>query len=234
MSEPSDPQDSLRADYASKSLGYFQNARTEMLDLVPLSCRTVLDVGCGSGVFGKCLQKRQSCEVWGVEPEPKCLPEAAENLHKVLPGYFQTGLPLPARYFDCIVFNDVLEHMLDPAAALEFAMTLLSEQGVIVASIPNIGHFPILWKLAVRGEWTYRPGGILDKTHLRFFTRSSIKDLFAQAGMAIETLQGFNDFYNIEPEDAQLWPHYRWISWIRLPAVQDMRHLQFAVVARRK
>lgn len=232
MSQSDSPQDGLRADYAAKSLGYYQNARTEMVDLVPLSCRTVLDVGCGTGVFGTCLQKRQGCEVWGVEPEPKCLQQAAENLHKVLPGYFQPDLPLPARHFDCIVFNDVLEHMVNPAAALEFAKTLLTNQGVVVASIPNIGHFPILWKLAVRGEWTYRPGGILDETHLRFFTRSSIKSLFEKAGFGIESIQGFNDFYNIEPEDAQLWPHYRWISWIRLPAVQDMRHLQFAVVAR--
>jgi 2-polyprenyl-3-methyl-5-hydroxy-6-metoxy-1,4-benzoquinol methylase len=205
-----------------------------MLAYVPVSSRRILDVGCGRGVFGAALRKRAECEVWGVEPDAACIANANSNLNKVLHGCFSPGLDLPEKFFDGIVFNDVLEHLLDPLSALQYALTLLSDKGVVVASIPNIGHFPIVWKLAICGEWDYKERGILDETHLRFYTRSGIKKLFEQAGLEIQTIEGINDFYNMEPEDQKLWWRYRMVSWLPLAGIQDMRHLQFAVVAGKK
>jgi hypothetical protein len=112
-------------------------------------------------------------------------------------------------------------------------LSLLSENGVVVASIPNVGHFPIIWKLIIQGEWEYKDQGILDKTHLRFYTRRSIFVLFKQAGFATEKIQGINAFYNMEPEDKNLWWWYRLISWIPAPGIHDMRHLQFVVIAKK-
>ena len=74
----------------------------------------------------------------------------------------------------------------------------------------------------------------MDKTHLRFFTRSSIKNLFEESGLIVKQLEGINDYFNIEPVDQKYWWRYRLISWLPLRGVQDMRHLQFAVVAGRK
>jgi 2-polyprenyl-3-methyl-5-hydroxy-6-metoxy-1,4-benzoquinol methylase len=145
----SESKDSLARDYACKREEYFECPRSEMLDYVPSLCRKVLDVGCGTGSFGASLRKRTGCEVWGVESNAGSIQKAEQNIDKVFHGYFGPELDLPPGYFDCIVFNDVLEHMLDPAAALVLARALLSSGGCIVASIPNIRQFPTVWKLVI-------------------------------------------------------------------------------------
>ncbi|MEI7533772.1 MAG: class I SAM-dependent methyltransferase [Verrucomicrobiae bacterium] len=225
---------SLEKLYTAKQNEYFACSRPELLPLVPQSARKILDVGCGAAGFSGVLKIQRSAEVWGVELNQAASEAARGRLDQVFNAPFGPELNLPKNYFDCITFNDVLEHMLDPLAALQLAASLLSENGVIVASIPNIGHFPILWKLIIHGAWDYKDSGILDKTHLRFFTRSSIKNLFEQSGLVVKHLEGINDYFNIEPVDQKYWWRYRLISWLPLRGVQDMRHLQFAVVAGRK
>jgi 2-polyprenyl-3-methyl-5-hydroxy-6-metoxy-1,4-benzoquinol methylase len=224
---------SIESFYASKNSEYFGWSRPEMVPLVPNSARKILDVGCGAAGFSGPLKQLRQAEVWGVELNQEASEIARRRLDKVFHAPFGPELDLPGNYFDCIIFNDVLEHMLDPLSALRFAASLLAEQGVVVASIPNIAHFPILWKLIIRGEWEYKDQGILDKTHLRFFTRSGIIKLFKQAALQIQTLRGINDFFNMEPEDGRLWRNYRVFSWIPASVVHDMRHLQFAVVAKK-
>ena len=203
-----------------------------MLEYVPSLCQKVLDVGCGAGSFGASIRKRTGCEVWGVESNAGSIQKAQQNIDKVFHGYFGPELDLPPGYFDCIVFNDVLEHMLDPAAALVLARALLSSGGCIVASIPNIGHFPTIWKLVIGGEWEYKEFGILDKTHLRFFTRLSIMRLFQGAGFAVQRIDGINQFLSLEPGDESLWRRYSLCSWLPIPSIKDMRYQQFAIVAK--
>src|SRR5438034_11544809 len=84
-----------------------------MLEYVPSLCRKVLDVGCGTGSVGASIRKRTGCEVWGVESNAGSIQQAEQNIDKVFHGYFGPELDLPLGYFDCIVFNDVLEQMLD-------------------------------------------------------------------------------------------------------------------------
>ena len=227
----SEPKDSLATDYATKRNDYFDCARSEMLAYVPTICRKVLDVGCGSGSFGAILRKRNGCEVWGVESNAGTISSAEQNIDKVFHGYFGPELRLPPDTFDCIIFNDVLEHMVDPASALTLAKSLLSRGGSVVASIPNIGHFPTVWNLVVRGEWEYKEYGILDKTHLRFFTRQSIARLFREAGFTIQQIDGINPFYCLESNDPTLWRRYSFLSWLPISGVKDMRYQQFAIVA---
>jgi 2-polyprenyl-3-methyl-5-hydroxy-6-metoxy-1,4-benzoquinol methylase len=228
----SELNDALAPEYAAKRADYFGCERPEMLAFIPASSRKVLDVGCGSGGFGASVRNRTGCEVWGVEPNADCIGKAERNLNKVLHGFFGPELNLPRHYFDCIVFNDVLEHILDTASALQYAGSLLSDGGVIVASIPNIGHFPTVWRLAVRGEWEYKERGILDKTHLRFFTRSSIQRLFEESGFLIQQIQGLNAYFKMEASDRKLWRIYKPLSFIPVAGIRDMRYLQFAVVAK--
>jgi 2-polyprenyl-3-methyl-5-hydroxy-6-metoxy-1,4-benzoquinol methylase len=228
----SESKDSLATDYASKREEYFECPRSEMLEYVPSLCRRVLDVGCGTGSFGASIRKRTGCEVWGVETNAGSIQKAEQNIDKVFHGYFGPKLDLPPGYFDCIVFNDVLEHMLDPASALVLARALLSSGGCIVASIPNIRQFPTVWKLVIRGEWEYQECGILDKTHLRFFTRLSIMRLFQGAGFAIQRIDGINPFLSHESGDKALWRRYSLFSWLPITGIKDMRYQQFAIVAK--
>ena len=227
----SESKDNLARDYASKREEYFECPRPEMLEYVPSLSRRVLDVGCGTGSFGASLRKRTGCEVWGVESNAPSIPKAEENLDKVLHGYFGPELDLPSGYFDCVVFNDVLEHMPDPASALALARALLSCGGCVVASIPNVRHFPTVWKLVVGGEWEYKEFGILDKTHLRFFTRLSIRRLFQEAGFTIQRIDGISSFHSLAPDDSSLWRRYYLFSWLPIPGIKDMRYQQFAIVA---
>jgi 2-polyprenyl-3-methyl-5-hydroxy-6-metoxy-1,4-benzoquinol methylase len=90
----------------------------------------------------------------------------------------------PPATFDCIIFGDILEHLLDPWETLRRYRTLLDPAGVVIASIPNIGHISVILNL-IRGRWEYGERGLLDSTHLRFFTRRSMIELFQKADLEI-------------------------------------------------
>jgi 2-polyprenyl-3-methyl-5-hydroxy-6-metoxy-1,4-benzoquinol methylase len=218
-------------DYQEKPQEYWEYERTEMLPLIPEGVRRVLDVGCSGGVFGELVKHKRGCEVWGVEIYPSACREAERRLDRVLQGEFGESLPLPSGAFDAVVFNDVLEHLVDPWATLRFTEQLLTETGVVVASIPSIRHFPTLWHLVVRKEWHYTDLGILDRTHLRFFTRQTIGELFQEAGYQIVEIQGIQPFWNLDG-DHDLWRYYKLLNLLTLGRISDMKFLQYAVRAR--
>ena len=218
-------------DYASKSADYFTEARSEMLCFVPTSCRRLLDVGCGTGTFGASLKQKREIEVWGVEPFASAAAKAADRLDRVITGPFEPETDLPAGAFDCIVFNDVLEHMIEPERALRYAKPLLSAGGTILASIPNVRHFPVLWHLGVHGSWEYGDCGILDRTHLRFFTKSSILRMFENEGYAVRSISGINPYWGIPNVSRRRWLAYRVANVLFLGKFTDLKFQQFAVVA---
>lgn len=218
-------------DYTAKSAEYFTEARPEMLSFVPTSSRRLLDVGCGTGTFGAWLKQRRQIEVWGVEPFASAAAKAADKLDRVITGPFGPEADLPAGFFDCIVFNDVLEHMVAPDHALRYAKTLLSAGGAILASIPNVRYLPVLWQLGVRGSWEYGDCGILDRTHLRFFTKSSIIQMFQNEGYAVKSISGINPYMGIPSASRRLWLAYRVANFLFMGKFADLKFLQFAVVA---
>lgn len=211
---------------------YADSQRSEMLRFVPASARRILEVGCSVGNFGRILTNELGATVWGVEPDPAAAKVAAQTLNRVINGHFgldvRVDAELDGEVFDCIVFNDVLEHMVDPYSALALAKDLLTPEGSIVASIPNVRYFDNVWKLVVEGSWEYADFGILDRTHLRFFTRSSIETLFADAGLRIHTMVGINAVDWCHPNRRQL---FRYLNFAMGNRLKDMRWLQFAVVA---
>ncbi|MGA9380414.1 MAG: class I SAM-dependent methyltransferase, partial [Phormidium sp.] len=164
----------LKKDYQKKASNYFELERHEMLKYVPEKACNILDVGCGCGNFGRLLKEKRPVKVWGVEFNEDAATLAAQKLDQVICGSFNSSLNLPKNEFDCIIFNDVLEHLVDPFTALIYAKYLLREGGLVVASIPNIRHFDTIWDLLVNKNWQYTDSGILDRTHLRFFTQRSI------------------------------------------------------------
>ncbi len=147
----------------------------------------ILEAGCASGYFGGFLV---SCGhiVWGVEPFEAAAEEASNLLTTVYNGTIEKFFKdYPNEQFDAIIFGDVLEHLANPLEVLQIAKAHLSPKGIVVASIPNIAHNAIRAML-IEGRWDYSDLGILDRTHLRFFTKDSLVDVFTDAGYSIEVL----------------------------------------------
>jgi len=207
---------------------YAKTSRDEMAPFVPDEARSILDVGCSIGNFGSLLKSRGSAEVWGIEIDSEAAEIAAERLDRVLVGAFDRSLDIPQQ-FDCIVFNDVLEHMIDPYSALAYAKELLTEDGFVVASIPNVRYFGNIWKLIVDGTWEYTDCGILDRTHLRFFTKKSICSTFDRLGFHIGEIKGINPVDWCDPDLRQ---KFRYLNFFLMNKIADMRWMQFAVVAK--
>lgn len=195
--------------------------RSEMVELVPADCRRLLDVGCGTGEFARAVKDRHPrCQVWGIDTAEAVVERATENVDTFLLGAFPEDVPT-ALDFDCVVFNDSLEHFVDPWAALRACHRLLAPDGRVIASIPNVQHHSIVWSL-IRGYWTYRDSGILDRTHLRFFTRKSLDGLFGPSGFDMEYVSPINHFYA-----------GRWGRILRLTRRRSsLTAMQHAVIAR--
>ena len=140
----------------------------------------VLDVGCSSGYFGSAL-KAAGHTVWGIEPNKVSATIANGKLDYVFVGIVEDFITaFPDKKFDVIYFGDVLEHIAYPNQVLDQCHHLLVEGGAIVASVPNVAHISVRAML-LEGRWEYSELGILDKTHLRFFTRNSIEELFVDS-----------------------------------------------------
>jgi 2-polyprenyl-3-methyl-5-hydroxy-6-metoxy-1,4-benzoquinol methylase len=219
----------LNQYYESKVSDYFQEERHEMLKYIPQGAEKILDVGCGSGRFGHILKSSRNLEVWGVELDPDSALEASQKLDRVINAAFDSNLNLPRKKFDCIVFNDVLEHLADPWNALTYSKELLSDSGVIISSIPNVRYFGNIWDLLVNKNWEYTEWGILDKTHLRFFTKRSILSMFDSLNFDVEFIAGINQLHVLHPQHVK---KFRIINRLLFNNIEDMNHLQFALVAR--
>jgi 2-polyprenyl-3-methyl-5-hydroxy-6-metoxy-1,4-benzoquinol methylase len=205
---------------------YAVKGRPEVVPFVPGDVTSVLDVGCASGGFGERLRasRRAITRLVGVEPvEAEAELARKAGYDEVHVGYFPQALPDDTTPFQCIVLNDVLEHMVDPWQALEDVKDYLGPGGWVVASIPSIQYLPVSLRV-LRGQWTYTDEGTLDRTHLRFFTKTTMREMFEGAGFEVARLEGINSFLAA--------PRYRFARRLA-PALGDAQWLQFVVVARR-
>lgn len=154
---------------------YFDHARTEMLAFIPPQAQRILDVGCGAGGFASQLKKSLNAEMWGIEIDGGAAARAQGIFEKLLVGDATVLVDeLPDGYFDCIICNDLLEHLVDPFNFLDKIRKKLAGNGVVVASVPNVRYIKNLFNLIVKKDWHYQNEGVLDRTHLRFFTRRSM------------------------------------------------------------
>jgi 2-polyprenyl-3-methyl-5-hydroxy-6-metoxy-1,4-benzoquinol methylase/Tfp pilus assembly protein PilF len=174
----------LRHHDAKSVEGYYQHPRRELLQAIPTSARRILDVGCGAGALGKLLlEERGAEEVCGIEFMEEAYQRALGVLNRVILGNIEElALPFEDGYFDCIICADVLEHLVDPEAVLRKLDRVLAPHGVIVISIPNARNYEVLQMLAT-GRWAYQEQGIMDATHLRFFTRIDLIKMIEASGM---------------------------------------------------
>jgi 2-polyprenyl-3-methyl-5-hydroxy-6-metoxy-1,4-benzoquinol methylase len=173
----------------SVDLSERNNSHTLIVELVGHS-RCVLDVGASTGFLARVLTER-GCTVTGIEIDPESARLAEESCERVIVGNVEE-LDLDAEIgeetFDVLVFGDVLEHLKDPLLSLERFKPFLNPGGHVVASIPNIAHGSVRLAL-LQGNFRYRPLGLFDNTHLRFFTRESVEEMFERAGFLVTDLR---------------------------------------------
>jgi 2-polyprenyl-3-methyl-5-hydroxy-6-metoxy-1,4-benzoquinol methylase len=154
------------------------------------SGRRVLDVGCGFGALGKEFRRR-GFEVWGIERDPKATALASERLDRVIVADLADGALLDAKLsgnqFDVIVFSDVLEHMLDPRGVVLTFLPYLAPAGRVIISVPNVANWQTRLGLLF-GRFTYRDTGVLDRTHVRFFTRRSTTEFVRSCGLQVRSV----------------------------------------------
>ncbi len=212
----------LARQYANKQDGYYEQERSEMLVFIPENCRFVLDVGCSSGSFGSILKaKRPGIIVWGIEPNENECEAAVQRLDKVICGTFNINEPeLSGQKFDCIIFNDVLEHLANPEDVLKISKDYLAENGSVVASIPNVLHFYNIWQILVQQDWKYEDSGIMDNTHLRFFTKKSIIRMFESCGFDVAKINGINPSFGFK---------YRIANLLTFGKLDDWKYIQFGI-----
>ncbi|PFG32514.1 class I SAM-dependent methyltransferase [Sanguibacter antarcticus] len=161
-------------------------SHTQVIELVGQD-KKVLDVGCATGYLARQLIER-GCTVSGVEVDPEAAREAEPVLSRLVVGdlnQVRLSDEFTKGEFDVVVFADVLEHVLDPAAVLSDSLEVLAADGTIVVSIPNVAHGSLRLAL-LQGRWDYTDVGLLDRTHLKFFTFDSLVQLLADAGLVIE------------------------------------------------
>ena len=209
------------------STTYYSSARREILAFLPPSCQLLLDVGCSEGGFGAAvLAAGRSAEVWGIEPHAPAASVAGTRLTRVFTTLFGESLDVPDGHFDVVTFNDTLEHMVDEYAALRLAHRKLKAGGTLVCSVPNVRYIENLKSLLMDADWQYADSGILDRTHLRFFTKKSIRRTVEACGFVVQHVEGINSHW---------WSGWK-IGLLRLlfrKAVEDARWLQFVLVARK-
>lgn len=211
--------------YSEKGGAYFSNPRPDMLNFIPPGVQKVLEFGCGGGEFGAAIKERYGAEVVGIETHLDSANRAKQLLNRVLTADIEREqLDLPEGYFDCLVCNDVLEHLADPWAALGVLGRYVKKGGWLVVSIPNVRHHKVVRRLLWPGEWRYESNGVMDKTHLRFFTFKSACELVSGSGFHIESASGINR------SSFPVW--LRLVNWLCRGCFDDMRYLQFAIVAR--
>jgi 2-polyprenyl-3-methyl-5-hydroxy-6-metoxy-1,4-benzoquinol methylase len=214
----------LAAEYSSKPEEYYDLSRDEMVAFVPKSSQMILEIGCSSGAFGSLLKKAMpGCKVWGIEPDERAAEIAVTRLDRVIQSTFPARIPvLEGQTFDVICFNDVLEHMANPELALRECHSLLNNNGVVVASLPNILFFYQITKILIEQDWRYEESGILDNTHLRFFTKKSIVRMFESCGYNVLGIAGINASYGMKFSIANM---------LTLGRLNDWKFVQFAVQA---
>ncbi|QKJ67735.1 class I SAM-dependent methyltransferase [Deefgea piscis] len=198
---------------------YYGFVRQEIAPMLPDHAPRVLEVGCGNGATLAWLKATGRCqETVGLEYSHDASEIARTQLDQVIEGDAEQFELQTLGKFDLILCLDVLEHLRDPWQMLRKLKQQLNPQGQIIISVPNIRHHSIVLPLLFRGQWQYQTAGILDQTHLRFFTQETAQDLLEQAGFVVNQCAGHG----------QQWATSRFWRWLgKLNLAKPICSVQF-------
>jgi len=205
-----------------------------MRAFLPASYDKVLEVGCGAGAFWQSLGL--ASQVWGIEPVAAAAQAAAKRVARVLQGtYEDVADQIPESYFDLIVCNDVIEHMVDHERFLCSVHEKLRPGGYLVGSVPNLRNYRVLYELLVRRDWQYTDVGIMDRTHLRFYTEKSLRRTLTMHGFEVEVLVGIKSTIQgtLDPLDIAKRVFFGALSIATFGGYADIKYLQLAFRAQR-
>lgn len=175
------------------------NCWRQLFLAVPQSA-IILDVACSTGYLGKYLIDTKECIVDGIEIDKDAARIAAESYGRVFEGPINEVAKLvPDRKYHVVLFMDILEHLVEPDSALHGLKGKLSKDGIVIASVPNVGNWLVRFEIA-RGRFEYgEKGGVLDKAHVRFFTLKTLVNLFESCGYSVNwvaaTMPGWHSLY---------------------------------------
>ena len=183
MTPPKSSYDSEIRDAA------YTTPRRDVFDMVPIHAKNILDVGCSNGALGRSLMAAMAGRrVSGIEYNPNFAQEASTYLPHVVNADLNSlnwNDAFEETLFDCIIFSDVLEHLIEPRQCLRQASEHLERGGSIVISLPNIRHISVFKSIFIDGTFPQRDRGIFDRTHMRWFTTSDAHSLLESFGLQV-------------------------------------------------
>lgn len=205
---------------------YFESSRSEMVQFITHPPKRSIEFGCSSGGFSETLKNKFNCETWGIDMDQQSVDIARKKIDKVFMGNaFELVEQLPENYFDYLICNDFIEHLHSPDLFFKKARRCLTSDAVMVCSLPNVRHWKHFNRYLFLKDWKYKKSGILDHTHLRFFTRKSMIRSIGEWGFEIEKIKG------IRPTKS---PFFYIFTLLTLNFIWDMRYLQYGFRARIK
>lgn len=218
----------IKEKVTKEGKSYYSGIRLDIISLFPQNVNIMLDIGCGEGYTSKYFKEKYNINcVEGVEIVANIADKAKHNLDKVyniniekisdFSDYF-------GKKYDCILLLDVLEHLLNPEEVLINIRSILSKNGFVIISLPNIRHYRALFPLLFFNEWNYTNAGPLDKTHLRFFTIKSMRKILYKSGYEIL----------IEKPKKSYTKFFTMLNIIFLGALSDFSILQYIFLCRIK
>jgi SAM-dependent methyltransferase len=206
---------------------YYGHVRREILPLLPGGLDRVFEVGCGSGETLAFLRRTGLCSWAGGIELSHQVAELAKNkgLDLIVEGDIaRTRLPLASESLDAILCLDVLEHLTDPHAVLSGLYGYLKAGGIVICSIPNVRHFRVTLPLLFSGDWSYTDEGILDRTHLRFFTKKTAVSLVESAGFRIDAVRATG---------LERWSKGAWVNLLSLNLLRPFLEFQYLIRGRK-
>lgn len=210
---------------------YLDDPRLDVASFIPQNSGPVLDVGCGKGGFGRTLRAALGPEVRivGIEANERqaAIARSDHGYDEVIHGYYPQAIEGDGTKFQTVFFLDVLEHVLDPWTMLERVHADLAPGGTIVAAIPSIEYAPVIRDL-LRGRWDYADTGTLDRTHVRFFTRATMVEMFERAGYDVKTAVGTGSVWSHHWHQRTLWRRL----WVRKWPNSEWLHFVLVAVRR--
>lgn len=201
-------------------MDYYAHTRPQLLRFVPVDARDILEIGCGEGYFGATVKERlPGARYRGIEPNPAAAAKAGARLDSAFTGTFgDYAASHSLAGVDLLVCNDVLEHMADPGEV--FRRLEREAPGCrVLFSVPNVRYVEVIHGLLLKGDWRYVDEGVLDRTHLRFFTRRSFDRFAGEHGL-------------VPVDSAMVGPckskAFRFLSFLAMGLLDEFKHMQYA------